>query len=211
MTKTIRKGSRGNEVATLQRKLNLIADGIFGPITDEAVRDFQKIARPRRGRHRRSEDLGRSASVGQAPNTRRIDKIILHCSATPGEGLYRRPNPRVASLPAAFRCRISLCDIPRFAQFTVAALKTRSAHTPRATTHIPSEYATSGGCEATKNAKGIISQRHAHSGATCRARQPCCRDAQEISPCHSPRTQRVSQTRRVLLFNVQKQPELCGR
>ena len=39
---TIRKGSRGGEVATLQRALNLIADGIFGPITDEAVRDFQR-------------------------------------------------------------------------------------------------------------------------------------------------------------------------
>ena len=39
---TISKGSRGDSVATLQRKLNLIADGIFGAITDEAVRDFQK-------------------------------------------------------------------------------------------------------------------------------------------------------------------------
>ena len=81
MTKTIRKGSRGNEVATLQRKLNLIADGIFGPITDEAVRDFQKshglavdgIVGPKTW-----DALG----VGQSPNTRRIDKIILHCSAT---------------------------------------------------------------------------------------------------------------------------------
>ena len=42
MTTTISKGSRGDTVALLQRKLNLIPDGIFGPITDEAVRDFQK-------------------------------------------------------------------------------------------------------------------------------------------------------------------------
>ena len=42
MTTTISKGSRGDTVAVLQRKLNLIPDGIFGPITDEAVRDFQK-------------------------------------------------------------------------------------------------------------------------------------------------------------------------
>ena len=31
---TISKGSRGDTVALLQRKLNLIPDGIFGPITD---------------------------------------------------------------------------------------------------------------------------------------------------------------------------------
>lgn len=39
---TLRKGSRGEDVKSLQRKLNLIADGIFGPLTDEAVREFQK-------------------------------------------------------------------------------------------------------------------------------------------------------------------------
>ena len=29
----IKQGSRGSDVTTLQKKLNLIADGIFGPIT----------------------------------------------------------------------------------------------------------------------------------------------------------------------------------
>lgn len=79
--KTIKKGSRGDDVAILQRKLNLIADGIFGPITDEAVREFQK-----------SHSLTVDGIVGPKTwdalgvvqsNTRRIDKIILHCSATP--------------------------------------------------------------------------------------------------------------------------------
>lgn len=79
--KTIKKGSRGDDVAILQRKLNLIADSIFGPITDEVVREFQK-----------SHSLTVDGIVGPKTwdalgiaqvNARRIDKIILHCSATP--------------------------------------------------------------------------------------------------------------------------------
>lgn len=79
---TIKKGSRGNDVIALQKKLNLIADGIFGAITDEAVRDFQ-----------RSHNLAVDGIVGSKTwavlgvvsptNARRINKIILHCSATP--------------------------------------------------------------------------------------------------------------------------------
>lgn len=80
--KTIKKGSRGDDVVTLQRKLNLIGDGIFGSITDETVRDFQQahaltvngIVGPK---------TWAALGVGSLPNTRRIDKIILHCSATP--------------------------------------------------------------------------------------------------------------------------------
>lgn len=82
MTTTLRKGSRGTEVATLQRMLNLIADGIFGPLTDEAVREFQKshslvvdgIVGPR---------TWAALGIAPQPSSRRIDKIILHCSATP--------------------------------------------------------------------------------------------------------------------------------
>ena len=82
MTTTLRKGSRGSEVATLQRMLNLIADGIFGPLTDEAVREFQKshslvvdgIVGPK---------TWAALGVAPQPSSRRIDKIILHCSATP--------------------------------------------------------------------------------------------------------------------------------
>ena len=40
--KTIKLGSRGSEVCTLQTKLSLHVDGVFGKITDEAVRAFQK-------------------------------------------------------------------------------------------------------------------------------------------------------------------------
>lgn len=82
MTTTLRKGSRGSEVATLQRMLNLIADGIFGPLTDEAVREFQKshslvvdgIVGPK---------TWAALGVAPQPSSRLIDKIILHCSATP--------------------------------------------------------------------------------------------------------------------------------
>ena len=79
---TIRKGSRGSEVTTLQSKLHLIPDGIFGPITDEAVRDFQKS-------HALKADgivgpkTWAALGIAPQPSVRRIDKIILHCSATP--------------------------------------------------------------------------------------------------------------------------------
>lgn len=38
---TLRKGSRGESVKLLQRLLNLHADGIFGHLTEEAVKTFQ--------------------------------------------------------------------------------------------------------------------------------------------------------------------------
>lgn len=75
---TLKIGSRGEEVKMLQRKLNLIDDGIFGKITDEAVRDFQK-------KHGLTVDgiVGPKtwAQMGAAA-TRVINKIIVHCSAT---------------------------------------------------------------------------------------------------------------------------------
>ena len=39
---TIKKGSKGEAVAKLQTMLGIQADGIFGPITEEAVRSFQE-------------------------------------------------------------------------------------------------------------------------------------------------------------------------
>jgi hypothetical protein len=40
--RTIKMGSRGDEVKYLQRKLGISADGIFGPLTRRAVIKFQK-------------------------------------------------------------------------------------------------------------------------------------------------------------------------
>lgn len=77
---TIKLGSKGDDVKILQFHLNLIQDGIFGPITQEAVKEFQ-----------RSNGVIPDGIVG--PKTwnklgisfikRNIKEIIVHCSATP--------------------------------------------------------------------------------------------------------------------------------
>ena len=86
---TIRKGSRGNDVKRLQTYLHLMPDGIFGPLTEEAVKEFQK-----------SHDLGADGIVGAktwaiieadeakrvcsiVKSKRNIKEIIIHCSDTP--------------------------------------------------------------------------------------------------------------------------------
>ena len=76
----LKLGSRGNDVKLLQEKLNLKTDGIFGPLTEEAVKDFQ-----------RSNGLKVDGIVGAntlsklnlSVNKRNIKEIIVHCSATP--------------------------------------------------------------------------------------------------------------------------------
>ncbi len=75
---TLRLWSKGSDVKTLQSKLNLIEDGIFGPVTEEAVKDFQK-----------KNGLIIDGVVGPKTWTklgitksRHINEIIVHCSAT---------------------------------------------------------------------------------------------------------------------------------
>ena len=76
----LKLGSKGNEVKLLQEKLNLKADGVFGPLTEEAVKDFQ-----------RSNGLKVDGIVGTntlsklnlSVNKRNIKELIVHCSATP--------------------------------------------------------------------------------------------------------------------------------
>lgn len=75
---TIKLNSRGNDVITLQKRLGLKADGIFGPNTEKAVKEFQK-----------ANGLVADGIVGQKTwdkldvNPRNIKEIIVHCSATP--------------------------------------------------------------------------------------------------------------------------------
>lgn len=77
---TLKLGSRGSEVVTLQHRLNLAEDGIFGPITEETVRQFQSdnglvvdgIVGPKTWE-----------AIGYDGPLRQVSEIILHCSATP--------------------------------------------------------------------------------------------------------------------------------
>lgn len=85
MAIVLRKGSRGTEVKRLQRALNLIPDGIFGVVTEDAVKAFQKA-------HNLKQDgvVGEKTWALIIPNEtalqlskRYINRIIVHCTATP--------------------------------------------------------------------------------------------------------------------------------
>lgn len=83
---TLKFGSRGEDVKILQSYLNLYSDGIFGKMTEESVKQFQK-----------DNGLVADGIVGQKTwdkleqvfgtilkkSKRTINEIILHCSATP--------------------------------------------------------------------------------------------------------------------------------
>lgn len=98
---TIKRGSRGEDVKSLQRKLNLQPDGIFGVLTDEAVRDFQK-----------SKGLAVDGIVGPATwaalgvssgsNARNIDQIIVHYTATPQGEEFSNAQIRASHLARGF-------------------------------------------------------------------------------------------------------------
>lgn len=83
------KGCRGKKVIDLQNLLHLLPDGIFGRLTDEAVRAFQKasglypdgIVGPKTW-----DALIKSNSDGSGyivKSRRKITRIIVHCTATP--------------------------------------------------------------------------------------------------------------------------------
>jgi len=86
---TIKKGSRGEAVKVLQKALHLIADGIFGPLTEEAVKDFQGlhgldrdgVVGPATWKALGVKDLG-FAGVVTKTTKRSINRIIVHCTAT---------------------------------------------------------------------------------------------------------------------------------
>ncbi len=82
---TLKKGSRGSDVKLLQRKLNLMQDGIFGPLTDEAVREFQKangLTVDGIVGAKTWKALGVTNS-GDSQTKRNITEIIVHYTATP--------------------------------------------------------------------------------------------------------------------------------
>lgn len=80
---TYRQGSQGAMVKQIQHALHLYPDGIFGPATAEAVKEFQ-----------RANNLTADGIVGPATlaalipvrlrkSKRKINEIIVHCTATP--------------------------------------------------------------------------------------------------------------------------------
>ena len=76
----LKLGSRGNEVKVLQEKLNLKADGIFGPLTEEAVKDFQRSNSLEVDGIAGADTLSK---LNLLVNKRIIKELIVHCSATP--------------------------------------------------------------------------------------------------------------------------------
>ena len=79
MMTTLKRGCTGPEVVKLQYALSLLPDGIFGPLTEEAVKHFQAqhslavdgIAGPRT-----------LTALGLRQSPRHITEIIVHCTAT---------------------------------------------------------------------------------------------------------------------------------
>lgn len=84
--RVLNKGCRGKDVETLQKILNLYVDGIFGSLTEEAVKEFQK-----------QHGLYPDGIVGEktwkillpsdnpydiVKSKRKITEIIVHCTAT---------------------------------------------------------------------------------------------------------------------------------
>ena len=78
----LKKGSRGSDVKVLQKALHLLEDGIFGELTEEAVKEFQKT----NGLVADGivDDRTRAKiNLGLVVSKRNIKEIIVHCSATP--------------------------------------------------------------------------------------------------------------------------------
>jgi N-acetylmuramoyl-L-alanine amidase len=83
---TYKKGDKGEMVKQIQRALHLLPDGIFGKITEEAVRAFQSenglkvdgIVGPAT-----LAKLGIAVATGMKKSKRTITEIIVHCTATP--------------------------------------------------------------------------------------------------------------------------------
>lgn len=84
-----KRGMRGDTVRRIQQALakaglKVIVDGMFGPITEEAVKEFQ------RRRHLKADGIVGAATMGALMLTtftlkkskRSINEIIIHCTAT---------------------------------------------------------------------------------------------------------------------------------
>lgn len=108
---TLTLGTKGKEVIELQKKLNLIADGIFGKITEEAVKKFQAdnhikvdgIVGPQTWKLLDSLKAKPVSSVpGLIKSNRNIDLIIVHCTASAyGKNLSVEDIRKMHTLPVS--------------------------------------------------------------------------------------------------------------
>lgn len=81
----LRKGSNGNEVKAPWRALHLFVDGVFGKLTEEAVKEFQRTNGLKPDGivgDKTWEKLFPSGESTLKKSRRVINEIIVHCSAT---------------------------------------------------------------------------------------------------------------------------------
>lgn len=79
----LKQGSKGNDVKTLQGVLHLYQDGIFGPLTEEVVKEFQKANGLKVDGIVGDVTWSKIVGSGLVKSNRTINEIIVHCSATP--------------------------------------------------------------------------------------------------------------------------------
>lgn len=70
-------------VAQIQRALHLIADGFFGPLTEEAVKVFQNANGLKPDGIVGPATLAKLMPLRLKKSRRQIQEIIVHCTATP--------------------------------------------------------------------------------------------------------------------------------
>lgn len=78
-----KRGSRGEVVKQIQKALHLLADGIYGELTEQAVRQFQKQNGLKVDGVVGPATLAKLIPVRLKKSRRTIREIIVHCTATP--------------------------------------------------------------------------------------------------------------------------------
>ena len=84
-TRLLKKGSRGEDVKAVQRALHCYPDGIFGELTEEAVKSFQKgkgLAADGIVGERTWDSLFPAGGSDLKKSKRKITLIVVHCTGT---------------------------------------------------------------------------------------------------------------------------------
>ena len=83
MSRVLKKGDRGSAVKNLQIRLNVFPDGIFGDLTEEAVKDFQDDKGLTVDGIVGEKTISAMAGVERTLACgRSITELIVHCTAT---------------------------------------------------------------------------------------------------------------------------------